>query len=35
MKMQKEKFLSQATEPGNYPSYPKEETWSFKIKDTN
>lgn len=29
--MQKEKFLSQATEPGNYPSYSKEETWSFKI----
>ena len=35
MKMQKEKFLSQATEPGNYPSYSKEENWSFKINEAN
>lgn len=33
MKMQKEKFLSQATDPGNYPSYFKEE--NFKIKEAN
>lgn len=33
--VERKKFLSQATEPGNDASYSATENWSFKIKQAN
>lgn len=32
---ERRQFLSQATEPGNHPSYSKTDNWHYKIKQAN